>query len=618
MTFATFAQIRELLRFHRGLMAKFALTSLGRMALSMAGILLIREFLAGAIGEAGGLSSKLSGYFGEATTLWIVAVVFAATYVGSSMLNYANQIIQQRIVKIVELGTMVKLIRHLLRLSVPFFDRRSHGDIIQAVRSDVTDLRATTMALARIFLDGTLALGFLAAAVWLSPRLAFYSLLVVPFALVPVFWVARRTQARSFVVRRRGYVLLDIVLELLRGIRIIKAYQGEEREAQAAVEKGRRYFDELIKMVRVEAISGVVMESLAGFSIVVVIIVGGLQVVGGGLTWPSMLAFVMAIRALHGPLSTLNRNYMVIQKRAAAVHRIDELLAEEPEIKDGPNPRPLHTQPRKITLDNVGFSFGDRPALSGISFEVRAGEKIGIMGPSGAGKSTLLNLIARYYDPTEGSIRFDDHDLREYRVADVYSQLGIVTQEPLLFATSIRDNILCGRPDASEDDMLAAARAAEIDDEIRSLPEGYDTIVGIGGRRLSGGQSQRINIARALLKNPGVLLLDEPTSSLDSISDARVRSAISALIRNPTTFMISHRISTLADADRILVLEHGVSVGLGTHDELVRDCELYRRLLAAQQVGEASEQSEPPVVDPGEIEIDPDEEEDGALLGEAP
>jgi ABC-type multidrug transport system fused ATPase/permease subunit len=206
------------------------------------------------------------------------------------------------------------------------------------------------------------------------------------------------------------------------------------------------------------------------------------------------------------------------------------------------------------------------------------------MGTSGAGKSTLLNLIARFYDPTSGTVRFDGRDLREYRLEHVYRQLAIVTQEPLLFSATIRDNILCGRPSATPRELEAAARAAEIHDEIEALPEGYDTVVGIGGRSLSGGQAQRINIARALLKNAGILLLDEPTSNLDSIADLKVRRALAQLIAEPTTFLISHRLSTLGEVDRVLVLESGRCVGLGTHAELQRDCPLYQRLWKAQQV----------------------------------
>jgi len=276
--------------------------------------------------------------------------------------------------------------------------------------------------------------------------------------------------------------------------------------------------------------------------------------------------------------------------------------------------RPLPSPPRRITLEDVGFAFDGESVLEGVSFEVGAGETIGIMGPSGAGKTTLLNLIARFYDPTRGRVCFDGRDLRDYRVADVYAQLAVVTQEPLLFAGTIRDNILCGRPEASEDELVAAARAAEIHDEIIALPEQYDTVVGIGGQRLSGGQSQRVNIARAILKQAGILLLDEPTSSLDSIADARVRDALGALMREPTTFLVSHRIATLAGVDRILVLDRGRVVGLGSHDELLRDCPLYRRLLDAQQIGEDGRgRSRPAEVD--ELSLDRDlEADDGAVL----
>jgi ABC-type multidrug transport system fused ATPase/permease subunit len=588
MTFATASYIFSLIRTQRGLVLRFTLTAIGRTALSMAAILMIREFLAGALGEGEGLASVLTQSLGSTGALWVVAGLFVSTYVGSSLLNYDNQVVQQRIVKFIELGVMERLIRHLLTLSVPFFDRRSHGDIIQAVRQDVSNLRASTLALAKLFLEGALAAGLLVTAVWLSPRLAFWSLLVLPLALGPLVAVARRTLARSYVVRRRGYVLFDMILEILRGIRIIKAYQGEQEEARSAVEKGRSYFDELIQMVRVEALSGVIMESVAGFSIVVVVIVGGLEVVNGNITWPSLLAFLMAVRAAHGPLNNLNSNYMTIQRQGAAVDRVTRLLAERPEVADRPDAIPLPQAPGRIQLDDVGFSYGEADALSGISLEVRSGETLGIVGPSGAGKTTLLNVIARFYDPTSGAVRYDGRDLREYRLADVYAQLAIVTQEPLLFATTIRENIRCGRPKATHEEVEAAASAAEIHEEILALPDGYDTVVGVGGRSLSGGQAQRVNIARALLKDPGVLLLDEPTSSLDSIADAKLRRALARLIKQPTTFLVSHRLSTLGDASRILVLERGRCVGLGTHDELRSSCTLYQRLLETQQIGEPS------------------------------
>jgi subfamily B ATP-binding cassette protein MsbA len=574
MTLAIFRHILAVSRSHPRLVLRFAGTSLGRTALTMGSILLIREYLA------------LASALGASAALALVALLFVLSSVGASALNYDNQVSQQRLIKVVELGMMERLIRHLLRLSVSFFDSRSHGDVIQAVRQDVTNLRVATLALAKIVLETPMVAGLVITAIWLSPKLAFWSLLVFPLAAIPLLRIARRTLARSYAVRRSGYVLFDVILELLRGIRIIKAYHGEERQAQSAIEKGHRYFDELIDLTRIESLSGVVLESLGGVSIMVVIIAGGLQVVSGQLDWPSLLAFLLAVRAVHGPLNSLNSNFVLIQRQGAGVARIDELLAERPQIADRPGAVPLAAAPGSISLENVSFGYGESTILHELSLELRSGEKLGITGPSGAGKTTLLNLIARFYDPTGGCVRYDGRDLREYTVESVYRQIAIVTQEPLLFATTVRENIRCGRPEASDAEVESAARSAEIHDEIEALPDGYETVVGVGGRRLSGGQAQRINIARALLKRAGILLLDEPTSSLDSIADVKVRSALSRLMQEPTTFLVSHRLSTLADADRILVLEAGRVVGLGKHAQLLESCPLYRSIWEAHQLGE--------------------------------
>jgi ATP-binding cassette, subfamily B, bacterial MsbA len=585
MTLAIARHIQRVALSHPGLVVRFAATSLGRTALTMASIFLIREYL------------TLAGAMGAGTALAVVALLFIAASIGASALNYDNNVVQQRLIKVVELGMMERLIRHLLGLSVAFFDSRSHGDIIQAVRQDVSNLRTATLALGKIVLEAPMAAGLVLTAFWLSPWLAFWSLLALPLAVVPLVRIAQRILARSFEVRRSGYVLFDVILELMRGIRIIKAYRGEEREARAAIERGHRYFDQLIDLTRIESLSTVVLESLGGLSIVVVIIAGGLEVVQHSLDWPSLLAFVMALRALFGPLNNLNTNYMLMVRQGAGVARIDALFAERPQVADAPDAAELVASPATIALDEVSFSYGEKAILDGVSLAVRAGEKIGITGPSGAGKTTLLNLIARFYDPTGGAVRYDARDLRGYTVASVYRQIAIVTQEPLLFAASIRENIRCGRPDASDPEVEDAARAAEIHEEIAALHEGYETVVGVGGRRLSGGQAQRINIARALLKDAGILLLDEPTSSLDSIADVRVRRALARLMREPTTFLVSHRLSTLADADRILVLERGRVVGLGPHEELLESCPLYRSIWDAHQLG----QSESPPAKPAPL-----------------
>jgi subfamily B ATP-binding cassette protein MsbA len=559
----------ELLRGHRRLVAAFVLTSVGRSALLAAAMLLIREFLARALGGT--------------ATLGGLAALLAAAFVGAGVLSYHNAVIQQRMVKILELGMMERLVRHLLSLSVSALDRQSHGDVIQAVRQDVSDLRAVVISLAKLFLESVTALGLLASAAWLGPRLAMLALVVVPLAALPLYAIARRTLERSYAVRTSGYVLFDLILQMLRGVRVIKAYRGERAEARGAIEQGRRYFDETIEMVRVRSLSQVVLESVAGAVIVVVVVAGGLQVMRGELTWPELLAFLLAVRALQGPLNNVNGAYMEMKSRGAAVSRISELLAARTDVPDAADAEPLPNAPAEIAFDGVSFAHRDgRLVLHDLSFVVRAGETIGVAGPSGAGKSTLLDLFARFHDATGGAVRFDGRDVRTIRLADVYEKLAIVTQTPFLFSASVRDNVRCGRPDAGDAEVEAAAAAADVHAEILALPNGYDTVVGAGGRELSVGQAQRVSIARALLKRAPVLLLDEATSSLDSRAEARVHAAIARVMAGRTTVIVAHRLSTLLGADRILVLDAGRAVAFAPHDVLLRECPLYAELWARQ------------------------------------
>lgn len=585
MTLPGHQHIVALFRDEKPALARFAVTSIGRSALMTASILLIKEFLGGIIGQQGGLAGAVAGALGAQGALTLLAVLLVGTYVGASVMTYDNEVTQQRLVKVLELGMMERLIRHLLSLSLSVFDRHSHGDIVHAVRQDVTELRTVILSLGKLALEGIMALGLLASAVWLSPRLTLWALAALPLTVLPIVLVARRTLARSYTLRRSGYVLFDVILQLMRGIRIIKAYRGEEEEARSALVKGHAYFDELIEMVRAQSLARVMLESIAGLGIVVVVVVGGLEVLRGTLEWPALLAFLMCVRALHGPLNNLNSAYVEIQRRGASVSRIADLLATTTDVPDRPDGLKLPAPPQRITFDRVSFAYGETTVLRNLSFEVRAGELIGIAGPSGAGKSTLLNLVVRFHDPTAGTVRYDGRDVREYRLADVYDKVAIVTQEPFLFASSVRDNIRCGRPSATDREVEEAARGAGVHDEVAALPEGYETVIGTGGHGLSLGQAQRINIARAILKNAPILLLDEATSSLDSIAEAKVQQAIDALMVGRTTLVVAHRLSTIRHSSRILVIEGGECIAFDSHDRLLLDCPLYNRLWT-QQIGE--------------------------------
>ena len=574
-----------LLRPHSGLVARFVATSLGRAALTAASILLIREFLGGVLGEKEVLAERV----GVESALWITAGLLLLTNLGGAALNYDSQVSEQKIVKAIELGTMERLIRHLLRLSVGFLDRQTHGDLLQSVRQDVSQMRMVVLATASIMLEALQAVGLVAAAVSLSPKLSLWAFFLVPVAALPIYFLARRTLARSFGVRQKGVALFDALLQLLHGLRVIKIYQGEDAEGGRTIERARNYFDALIDMERVRAFARIVLESLAALNVVVVIIAGGFSVMAGQLGWPELLAFLLAMRAAQGPLNNVNSAYLEIQRYGASVVRIEQLLQETPEIQDQPGALPLKRSPSTVAADRLTFGFRGKPVLENVSFKVQAGETLGIVGPSGAGKTTLLNLLARFYDPAFGAVLLDGEDLRAFRLRDIYGMLAIVTQDPFLFSTSIRDNILCGRPDASVEEVEAAARAAEIHDEIVAMPEGYETVVGQGGRSLSRGEAQRINVARAILKNAPILLLDEATSSLDSYSEARVQRAVDRLASGRLAISVAHRLSTLRNASRILVLEQGQTVGLGTHQELLANCPTYKRLWEAQAVYASTE-----------------------------
>ena len=549
----------------------------------MAVIVLIQQFLSGVLGDGQGLSASLAMRLGPEVALWGVALLLVITYVLSSFLTYDSQVTEQRIVKALELGVMARLIRHLLSLSVEFFEVNSHGDLVQAMRQDVSRLREVLRSYAALVLEGSMIMGLTAAAFWISPRLTFWVLVLLPAISLPLVIAARRTLRRSYMVRREGYVLFDMILQMLRGIRVIKVYQGQEGEAQSVVRRASGYFDQLIEVVRIQSLGRLALDSMAGLTIVAVVIAGGSQVLGGNLAWPSLLAFLLAVRSLHGPLNNFNTNYLQIQRSGASLARISELLAEAPSVRDAPEARSLRHPPGRIEFQNVSFSRQDNLVLSNVSFQVEAGQTIGIAGPSGAGKTSLLNLVARFFDPDEGAILLDGSDLCSFRQQDWYAEISLVTQPPFLFSSSVRDNIRCGRPEAGDDEIEAAATAAMIHDEISALENGYDTLLGLGGRGLSEGQAQRINVARALLKNAPVLLLDEATSSLDSIAESQLQKAVDSLVQNRTTFVVAHRLSTLRNADKIIVLEAGRMVGMGTHQALVDSCGLYREMWETQQ-----------------------------------
>jgi len=551
--------------------------------LPMLSIVLLHQFLAGVLGTEAGLASTLSRSIGRQATLWAVALFLLATFLATAAVGFYNAVGRDRLVRKIELRVMERLVRHLMTLSVLAIDGHSPGDILEAVRQDVGRLRGTLVACANVLLRGLTAIGLVVSAVWLSPGLALISFPVLLLAALPIVTIARRVRRRAYGFRRRAYAAFDVVLQMLRGIRVIKVYGGEDTEAARAVQHLRRHFGELMEITRSQAMGRVAIDSLGGLSVVVIVIVGGFQVLDGTLTWPSLLAFLLAVRATQGPLYDLNSHVLEIQRNVASLERLDQLLSQQPSPRDEPDAIRLQAPVYHIGFDRVCFSYDAKgTVLTDLSFDVSRGEVLGIVGPTGAGKTTLLGLAARFFDPSSGTVLVNGTDAKTVKLADLYHQVAIVTQDPFLFSASVRENIRCGRPGASDADVEEAARAAEVHDEIVMLPQGYDTVVGSGQRGLSGGQIQRLNIARAILKNASLLLLDEATSSLDSLTEMRVQRALDRLMQGRTTLVVAHRLSTLRNATRLLVLDRGHIVALGPHDELLARSPFYRRMWNAQ------------------------------------
>lgn len=549
----------------------------------MLSILLLHQFLAGVLGAEQGVASRLTQSIGRTATLWVGAALLLATFLATAAVLFYNAVARDRLVRTIELRVMERLVRHLMTLSVLAIDGHSPGDILEAVRQDVGRLRAVLVASANLILRGLTAIGLVASAVWLSPGLALVSFPLLLAAAVPLVVIARRVRRRGYAFRRRAYAAFDVVLQMLRGIRVIKIYGGEDAEATRAVQHLRRHFGELLEITRSTALGRVAIDSLGGLSVVVIVIVGGFQVLDGTLTWPSLLAFLLAVRATQGPLYDLNSSMLEIQRNMASLERLHQLLSQQPSPRDESNPVRLAGPVTSIIFDRVRFAYdsGDT-VLEDVCFEVLRGEVLGIVGPTGAGKTTLLGLAARFFDPSAGTVLVNGMDAKRIKLADLYNQVAIVTQDPFLFSASVRENIRCGRPGATDSDVEEAARAAEIHDEILMLPHGYGTLVGAGQRGLSGGQIQRLNIARAILKNASLLLLDEATSSLDSLTEMRVQRALDRVMQGRTTLVVAHRLSTLRNATRLLVLDAGRNVALGPHDELLARSPFYRRMWNAQ------------------------------------
>jgi len=524
------------------------------------------------------------------TAILVIALIKgSATYGQSVTMNH----IGQRIIS----GVQLQMFAHLMRSDIAFFQSNATGNLISRFNNDTNMLRAAVSTALTGIAKDSLTLAFLVALMFYQDwLLALISFFVFPAAVFPIVRIGRRMRKVSANTQTQMGELTTILDETFQGARHVRAYGMEDYEISRAGGVIENIFQLVQKAARVRSLTHPIMETLGGVAIAVVILYGGARVIDGTTTPGTFFSFITALLLAYQPMKSLANLNASLQEGLAAAQRIFALIDVEPKIQDRPDATDLENVKGGIRFDAVGFAYDEgRAALDGITIDIPPGRTVALVGPSGAGKSTILNLIPRFYDCDTGSIAIDGHDIRDVTLASLRANIALVAQDITLFDDTVRANIAYGRPDASDEDIRAAAKAADAHDFIETLVDGYDTHVGGRGLRMSGGQRQRIAIARAMLKNAPILLLDEATSALDSETERQVQAALDTLTRGRTTVVIAHRLSTVTAADIIYVMDGGRVVEQGTHRSLLEAGGAYARLYAVQFAEQAASDSGAPV-----------------------
>ncbi|MCL6622639.1 MAG: lipid A export permease/ATP-binding protein MsbA [Syntrophobacterales bacterium] len=477
-----------------------------------------------------------------------------------------------------------EIFTHLQRQPHSFFDGQSTGTLMSRISFDVMLLQeSVTKVVTTFFRDSFTVVGLVGVIFYREWRLALFAVAVLPLAGLIVYHLSRRLRKLSTASQKSMAELKNLMQENFSGQRLVKAFAREEFESSRFIRANQKFLKIRLKQAVMRNLSPPLMDFLASLSMAGIIFYGGYNVIQGYSTPGTFFSFLAALLMLYQPIKGLTSVHNSVQEGLAAAQRVFGLLDLPPTIQDRPGARPLPPLEREIRYERVSFSYdGHKPTLEDISLTVHKGEMVALVGPSGAGKTTLLSLLPRFYDVTAGAILIDGVDIREVTLASLRGQIGVVSQQTFLFNETVRFNVAYGRPEAGEAEIIQALTHANAWDFVQALPQGLDTVIGERGVRLSGGEQQRLAIARAILKDPPILILDEATSSLDSESERLVQEALDRLVVGRTTLVIAHRLSTVMGASRIVVLDAGRIVEVGSHAELLRRGGLYRRLYERQ------------------------------------
>lgn len=512
-----------------------------------------------------------------ATGILVVMFTRGVFYYGQS---YLVSYVGQRVI----IDVRSVLFRKFQRMPLSYYDKQQTGTVMSYITNDVAVMQSAIVDnLIELVTESSILIGSLAMMLYLDWKLSLLTLMTIPLVAIAMKIFGRKLKRSSTVIQERAAEITSLLQESISAIRVVKSFVRESYETKRFEEQNWRNFQAAMKNVKLSSLLTPTVEFLAAIAVTFIVWFGGYEVVNEVITAGELVAFLTYAVNLANPVKRLSKVYAAIQKAMAAADRVFAVMDLDEKITDVPGAQPLPPIKGKVEFKDVTFSYKDgQPALEHISLKAEPGQMIALVGPSGSGKSTIANLIPRFYDVDSGVITIDDHDIRQVTADSLREQIGLVPQETMLFSTSVMENIRYGRLEATDEEVIEAAKAANAEEFIKELPDGYDTKLGERGLNLSGGQRQRLAIARAILKNPRVLILDEATSALDTESEKIVQDALDNLMVGRTSFVIAHRLSTIFNADQIFVVENGHLREHGTHEELLVAGGLYSNLYNIQ------------------------------------